>query len=749
MRQMLSLVDEVSQLFTYSSEDLDKILQKVVVLIAKSMDVEVCSIYIYDEEEQKLFMKANIGFNPDVVPKVSLTPGEGLVGLVFLENQIYFEKRADKNEFFKAFPGLGEENYPHFFGVPVHLKNKKLGVLVLQSDKKRKIGELETKVLRALSSQLAIILKNTEMKKKLLEIQPQKVQKQDAVNRRLSGKGVSSGIATGRALFLHDSKRLEEIPISRIDAKSVENEKEVFKTALESAASEMESWSHQMSERLEEVLAVVESQMMLVKDAVFKNKVYGYIEKNYSAESALKLVYEEYKLVFENMENSYFQERILDIKDVISRILSYTYQEQGLKNYEDSILVVSEMFPSYFMELNLGNIKGIVSKKVTFTSHSVILAKALKIPMLTGVVNVFDYVEEGEGIILDAQKSELIVSPDQHTVAEYKKLSEQLNAFFPKQAKGKSETKDGKRIKISANLGLSNEVSMVLKTNFHDVGLFRTEFFFLLRNKFPSLQEQYNAYSKILKNLKGKTVTFRTLDLGGDKQLSYFPLPKEENPLLGFRSVRIFKKHTQILKTQLMALMKAAASYSVQVMFPMINNYEDFMFCRSVMMEAEKELKKAKEKYAWPKLGIMIETMASIFNMRRIAPFISFVSVGTNDLLQYLLAVDRNSVYNDDAYNIYDPSFIETLFLIGEQAKQNGLELSICGEAASNPLLTPVLIGAGFDKLSMVPSAIPLIHQWVQKLDLKSIAEICNKSRDKKRALDVETQLKSFYNKLS
>lgn len=746
MKRMMNLVEEISKLLV-STDEVDGLLDRAVGLIAEYMDVEVCSIYLFDPGSGKLLLKANRGLlKSDGV--VSLYPGEGLVGTAFQQNRMLYEEDANKSVHFKSIPELDEERFPNFFAIPIFFKKRRLGVLVLQSAEKKKINEMQAKLLKSLSSQLAILLKNVELQGRMQNIAKSPPKKKEPVrHKRFSGKGVSPGITVGQAFFMHDLSRLEEIPISRISEEEVEEEKELFTSSLENAIQEMESWSAQMSSSIEEIRDILEGQILLLRDSVFQGKVIKYIESLHPMDSSLKMVYEEYKLIFENMQDGYFRERILDLKDVITRVLSFSSHHEH-KIYDESILVVSEMLPSYFIQLDLSKIKGIVSKKVTMTSHSVILAKAFKIPMVTGIRNVFDYVLEGDRLILDAKKDEIIVNPDKHVELEYQKLLKDLETFSPMQVSGKSITKDGYHVKLSANLGLMHEIPMVLSTEFHDIGLYRTEFLFLLRKEFPNLEEQYDIYDRIMEKLGGKPVTFRTLDLGGDKQLSYFPLPEEENPLLGFRSIRIFKKHTQILKTQLKALMKTAYKWPCRVMFPLINNYEDFAFCISVIREAEKELKRDKHNYRIPELGIMVETPASIFNISRIAPQISFVSVGTNDLLQYLLAVDRNNVYTDDAYNVYDPGFIQALYTIGEQCRKSGIELNICGEAAGNPLLTPILISCGFHKLSMVPASIPQIHHYVQKLDKEEMGVLLSKVLSKRKALDVEAVLKRFYRKI-
>jgi phosphotransferase system enzyme I (PtsP) len=748
MNRLVSLLEKISNLLI-SYQGIQSLLNQAVKLIAEYMEIEVCSIYLYDEGSGKLMLKANVGLDQESVPKIQLRPGEGLVGMVFLENKILFEQEAHKSQYFKYFPDSKEELYPHFFAIPIVFKKKKLGVLALQTDKKKKIDEIETKLLKSLVSQLAILLKNAEIYEKLQEMTKKEgFGGQEVQQKRFPGKGVSPGVSIGKAYFIHDTNRLEDVPITRIAEDQRSREKSLFDSALDNAQKEMEAWVTQMSNSIEEIRGVLEGQIMILKDQVFQKKVLEYIDKLYTLESALKMVYEEYKIIFENMADSYFKERLLDLKDVISRILSYSYQKHEHQIFENSILVVSEMLPSYFTQIDISKIKGIVSKKTTLTSHSVILAKAFKIPMITGVKNIFSYIREGSDLILDAEKQELIIYPEEKVVEEYRNLLKNMKSFYPDQVKGKPVTKDGVFVKLSANLGLMHEIPMVLKTKFYDIGLYRTEFLFLLRKDFPGVQEQYEIYSQILKRLKGKQVTFRVLDLGGDKQLKYFPLPEEENPLLGFRSIRIFKKHPHILKIQLMALMRAAFKYSCRIMFPLVNNYEDFMFCYSLVKEAEIELKKEKENYRVPELGIMIETPASLFNLSRIAPHITFASVGTNDLLQYFLAVDRNNIYTDDAYNVYDPAFIQFLFEIGKGCRNSGLELNICGEVSGNKLMTPVLIGAGFDKLSMVPSSIPLIQQVIQKLDMETVAEICGKVLTRNKALDVETQLKKFYDKL-
>ncbi len=745
MRNILFLIDQISDLLI-SNEDLPTLLSKVVNLIANHVGVETCSLFLLDKKSGKVTLKANIGFDENVVPSVSLEPGEGLVGTCFEQGEMIHEIDASKNKNFKFFKGLGEEKYPQFIAHPIIFRKSSIGVLAIQTSKEVKVNSEIKTFLKLLSSQLAMLLKNVEIHNKLqniLENEP-KISIKDYSNKRVKGIGVSKGISIGKTFFINPANKIDNVTLQKISLENINEELNIFKDSLKEALEELESMSYGLSTKVQSIKEIITGQILLLKDVVLHDKINTFINKKYSLPSALKLVYEEYKIIFNNMEDPYFKERLLDLKDVLSRLLSYSSAKHKHTLYKESILVVEEMFPSYFLQFDLEKIKGIVTKKTTYTSHSVILAKAFNIPMRSGTKEIFEYTKEGDMIILDAQKEEIIVNPYSDVIKEYENLLKNTKRFKKIKVKGDPITKDGYFVKLSANLGLIHEIPMVLESNFYDIGLYRTEFLFLLRKKFPTIKEQYEIYTTILKRLKGKGVTFRTLDLGGDKQLPYFPLPQEDNPLLGFRSIRIFKKHPNILKDQLKALMMAAYSFECKIMFPLVNNYEDFNCCYTILKQAEEDLKNQGVNYKIPPLGIMVETPASIFNLVHIAPQINFASVGTNDLLQYLMAIDRNNSYSDD-YNMFDPSFIKCLFMIGKECSKNKIELNICGEIAGNPLLTPILIGAGFNKLSMVPSSISDVLKTVQKLDIKTIKKLCDTILTKKNALNVKNELEIFY----
>lgn len=749
MNKILGLIEQISEL-VISNQHIDEVLHKAVKLIADYLGVESCSIFLFEQQRNQLIIKANFGLNRDVLPFVILKPGEGLVGYTFVKNKMIYEQDAAKSPYYKHYEGLGEERYPSFFGFPILFKKEKIGVFAIHTNKAKKIKESDTTLLKSLISQIAILLKSVQVQEKIQGVSDPEMNenRSESFNARLKGKGVSSGIVLGKVFFISSNDKIEEIPIKKIPADQIAKEKENFQAAVANAVTELETWMTKITENLYEIKKILEAQILLLKDSVLHKKTLDYIQKGYSLESSLKLMYEEYKILFTNIENDYFKERLVDFKDIFSRILSFAMPKEGGRLYKDSILIVNEMFPSYFMELDLSRIKGIITKKMTLTSHSVILAKTFNLPMITGIPEIFKFTKDGDSIILDAEKEEIIINPSRDIVKEYKNLFKNMEKIAKVKIKGKPVTLDGHRVKLSANLGLVHEIQMITDFQIQDVGLYRTEFLFLLRKDFPGVEEQIDVYEMILKRLKGKEVTFRTLDLGGDKQLLYFPLPEEENPLLGLRSIRIFKRHPQILKDQLKALLRVSSKYKCRIMFPMVNNLEDFEFCYSILKEAELELKQDGKAYKIPPLGIMVETPASIFSLSVIAPYISFASVGTNDLLQYLLAVDRNNLYDDEAYNIYDVGFIKTLFIIGEECRKNGLEVSICGEIAGNPLLTPILIGAGFDKLSMTPTSIPLVMQVIQKLDMESVAVICGRVRSKSKALDIDAELRVFYRRL-
>ncbi|OHD07984.1 MAG: phosphoenolpyruvate--protein phosphotransferase [Spirochaetes bacterium GWB1_36_13] len=749
MNNILALIGKISSLWESIHDDIDKLLERCVEIIAEHIEVEVCSIYLFNEKNSEIYLQANKGLNKEVAKTIRLYPGEGLVGNVFQDERVIYEKNAVKNSYYKNIPGLGEEDYPLFLGIPISFKKIKTGVLVLQSSKKKNYNNIEISLLKSLAAQLAILIRNSELYQNQIHIEDKLfTQTSSSENRRIKGKGVSKGIVVGAAYIIRDTENLDEVKIEKIASSDIDKEENYFEAALKNAVSELEAIHLRLSENLEDIKKIIEAQIMLLKDPGLYKKIKNFIQKGYSLASALKLTLEEYKIIFENMSDSYFQERLLDIKDILSRVLVFAQTKNEKQFPKDCVIVINEMFPSLFIQLDFTRIKGIVTKKMTTTSHSVIMARAQQIPMITGVADVFQFIKDNDVIILDSEKEEIIINPYQEVLKEYENLIKNIEKLSKIHIKGKSITKDGVFVKLSGNIGLMHEIPSVLSSHFHDVGLYRTEFLFLLRKEFPTEEEQYEIYVSILKKLKGKEVTFRTLDLGGDKQLSYFPLPEEENPLLGFRSIRIFKKHPQILKEQLKSLLRASYNGKTRIMFPLINNNEDLGFCFSVLREAEKELIKEKKKYKVPAIGIMVETPAAAFNISNMASSIDFISVGTNDLLQYFLAVDRNNIYNDDSYSFYDPGFIKFLFFIGEEAKKNKIELNLCGEIAGNPLLTPLLLAAGFQKLSMVPTAVEEIVRKVQALDMEKIVSLAAKIMTRKRSVDVQAELKIFHNQL-
>ncbi|PKL15045.1 MAG: hypothetical protein CVV50_01380, partial [Spirochaetae bacterium HGW-Spirochaetae-6] len=386
MKKIFDLLQKLNALLT-TNHEIGYIQEQVVTLIASYINVEVCSLYLFDPNINQLLLKANVGLNPELARLVQLHPGEGLVGLSFEESRIIHEFESQSDPHFKPFPGLGEELYPQLLAVPIAFRDHKLGVLTLQTSAKRKLKKEIHTLLSSLSAQLALLLKNVEIYEqlRLMQSEDNYLENPDIHNKRLKGTGVSPGIVIGHGFFLQDFQKIETLSIKKIAFDEIKKEQTDLEEILAKTQKDLELLLKGIPEKIQGIKEIIEGQLMLLNDPVLRKKVSDYIEKSYNLKSALKLVYEEYRIIFNNMKDPYFRERLLDLKDIISRLLATASSQSQPQLFNDSILIVNEMLPSFFIELDISKIKGIISKKKTLTSHSVILAKTFKIPMITGV----------------------------------------------------------------------------------------------------------------------------------------------------------------------------------------------------------------------------------------------------------------------------------------------------------------------------------------------------------------------------
>ncbi|MEG0329284.1 MAG: phosphoenolpyruvate--protein phosphotransferase [Longicatena sp.] len=543
----------------------------------------------------------------------------------------------------------------------------------------------------------------------------------------LKGIAASSGIAIAKVYKL-------ESPVVEIVKKSatVDEELKKFSDALEKTKADIEIIKGKAAKRLsEEELAVFDAHLMMASDPEFSGQIIAMIENDkVNAEYATQTVSEQTVQMFESMDNDYFRERAADIKDVTYRLkcnlLGLSIPDLSLIE-EDSIVVAHDLTPSDTAQLN-EFAKGFATAIGGRTSHSAIMARSLEIPAVVGTQGVLDAVKNGDMLVLDAIEGEVFVNPDAQTIKKYE--AKALAFAQEKEAlqvlkSAKSITTDGHQVELAGNIGGVKDVAGVLNNGGEGVGLFRTEFLYMNADHFPTEDEQFAAYKEVLEGMEGRKVVVRTLDIGGDKKLSYFTFPEEMNPFLGYRAIRLCLDRTDIFRTQLRALIRASIYGKLCIMFPMIATIDEFRTAKGLFNEEKANLIKEGVKVSDNiEVGMMVEIPAAAVNAENFAKEADFFSIGTNDLIQYTMAADRMSEHVSYLYQPYNPSILRLVNMTIQGAHKEGKWTGMCGEMAGEVYAVPLLLGMGLDEFSMSATSILAARKMVNGLDKKAMENL-------------------------
>lgn len=539
---------------------------------------------------------------------------------------------------------------------------------------------------------------------------------------KFNGKSVYNGIAMGpvKVLRRNDSlvkrRRVEDTDIEISCLKiAVERSKNQLKALYEKAVKEVGRAS----------ASIFEVHQMMLEDEDYMEAIENMIRtENVNAEFATAVTGDNFAQMFSEMDDDYMKARAADIKDISERLVRNLNggQENDLNSEEPSIIIADDLSPSETVQMDKEKILAFVTIHGSTNSHTAILARMMNIPALIGVSVELENIENGSIAIVDGFKGEVIFEPDDNKrkEAEQEIMEENEKRKLLEELKGKPNvTLDGYEINIYANIGSVSDIGYVLENDAGGVGLFRSEFLYLGRNNFPTEVEQYQAYKQAAQMMADKKVIIRTLDIGADKKVDYFNLEKEENPALGYRAIRICLKQQEIFKTQLRALFRAAVYGNISIMYPMITSVEEVKKIQNIVEEVKNELEKQEIQYRIPEQGIMIETPASVFVSDELAELVDFFSIGTNDLTQYTLAIDRQNEKLDDFYNPHHPAILRMIKMVVDNGHKYGKWVGICGELGADTTLTEEFVRMGIDELSVAPGAVLKIRKIIRELKMK------------------------------
>ncbi|GAB6990805.1 phosphoenolpyruvate--protein phosphotransferase [Paenibacillus pini] len=550
---------------------------------------------------------------------------------------------------------------------------------------------------------------------------------------KINGIAASAGIAIARAFILEHSEystqqRAIENPeseITRLDA------------ALDQSRIELEAIKSRTFKELGEKKAeIFESHLLILNDPELINPIKDKItEESVNAEFALHEIASQFIEMFENMKSAYLQERAADMRDVTKRILKHLLgiTELSLTEIsEETIVIAEDLTPSDTAQLNRNYVKGFATNTGGRTSHSAIMARSLEIPAVVGTQNITTQLKQGDIVIVDGLQGEVLVNPTEETIAEYRSKQEQHNrqvAEWKKLRDQNTLSKDGMHVELAANIGTPGDVIGVLDNGGEGVGLYRTEFLYMGRDKLPSEEVQYNAYKAVLEKMEGKPVVVRTLDIGGDKELPYMDLPKEMNPFLGFRAIRLCLDQQDIFRVQLRALLRASVYGNLRIMFPMIATLNEFREAKAVLLDEKEKLQAANIAVSEDiQLGIMVEIPSTAVLADQFAKEVDFFSIGTNDLIQYTMAADRMNERVSYLYQPYNPAILRLVKMVIDAAHHEGRWVGMCGEMAGDATAIPLLLGLGLDEFSMSASSILPARSQISKLNASEMKELAGKA---------------------
>ena len=721
-RQHLSLLCDIGELSNLISEtkDIDSFLQQTVQLVASHLRADVGSIYMFDETRSELVLKATIGLNPLSVDQVKMKVGEGLVGWTLDKMEPVLEGTACESPRFKFFEACDEEGYNSFLSVPISRANERIGVLVVQHAQSDFFDHSDVMALRAIAAQLAGTIANARLMMMLNKPQPPDADS-DVIQRLrfIRGEATVSGFACAPAAKLKPADPLLEHVPDEIFFTGIAD----FRRAVQKTMGQLKRLQEQLVRRLPESAALIfESHYMILKDPRFVQKIGDDIIKGLPAPHAVRRTGRHFIQLFDESANPYIREKTHDIEDLVRRLLFNLRKEKpgGESPMDHHIVIASQLYPSDLLKMASESVAGIILVSGGVTSHVAIIARSLHIPMVIAKKSELLQIPEGTMILMDAEVGTIYLDPSEHVRRQFQDRNQVRIETAGKSTGMDAETRtaDGVRVELLANINLLSELELARELKAEGIGLYRSEFPFIVRSVFPSEEEQLLVYTSLFQEMGDRPVLIRTLDVGGDKVLPYLNIPKEQNPELGLRSIRFSLRYRDIFDQQIRAILRAGAQAgSLGIMFPMISSIDEFETARTAVHEAIAAL--AKENlahHASPALGAMIELPAIVEIMDELAQCADFFSIGTNDFIQYMLAVDRTNENVSEYYQPFHPAVLRALAHIARKAAKHDRPLSVCGEAAHQPAFLPFLIGIGIRRLSVDPQFLPVVQKAISSV---------------------------------
>lgn len=724
------------------AKDFKAALDIITARVQRSMNTDVCSIYLLDKQSNRYVFMSTQGLNKEAEGRLSLAKNQGLVGLVAQREEPINLDNAPEHAAFKFLPDIGEEPFKSFLGTPIIHQRDVLGVLVVQQREARKFDEIEESFMVTIAAQLAGVIAHAQVTGAITQLDEKQAAKKDV---RFFGLTGCTGVSIGQVVVISPQADLHAVTSKKCE--NIEEEIDFFQVCLDAVRVDIKDFRDQLADRVAaQEIALFDVYLQMLDDSAIGGEVVSRIRTGIWAQGALSEVVLAHMQTFEVMDDPYLRERATDVKDLGLRILAYLQEAEPIQREfsEPTVLVAEELTASMLGIVPRDKLVGLVSVQGSGNSHVAILARSMGIPTVVGVMGMPYKKLDKQTLIVDGYRAMVVANASEALLKRYRDVSEEekLASKGLEQLKNlPSETTDNVKLPLMVNTGLMVDVVRSLDNGADGVGLFRTEVPFLLSDRFPSEEEQREIYRSQLQAFHPRPVTMRTLDIGGDKSLPYFPI-KEDNPFLGWRGIRITLDHPEIFLVQIRAMLKASIGFhNLRIMLPMIASMHEFIDAKALIRRAYKELIEDGLDIKMPAVGVMIEVPSAVYLIRDLAKIADFLSVGSNDLTQYLLAVDRNNSRVAHLYETYHPAVLRALAKIGRVAGEEGKPVSVCGELAGDPAAAVLLLAMGFTSLSMNATSIPRVKSIIRLIDFTTAKKLLEVVLRLDNAKDIEDYL--------
>jgi phosphotransferase system enzyme I (PtsP) len=737
---MLAKLQQIVQRVN-AAADLRAAVPIIVQEVRAEMGTDVCSVFVRDPVAPEYVLMATEGLNPDSVGKIRMAAGEGIVGLVAARQEPVNVAEAARHPNYRFFPESGEQQFSGFLAVPLVHFRETVGVLVVQHRTRRVFDEDEVAFLVTIGAQLAATLSYAARGSLIASPEPEA----SGPVGMIQGLPGAPGVTIGSIVLPSPLADLDAVA-DHVPADAAKDEAS-FRRAVRETQRELRAAADRMHGNLsDEARAIFDVYILILGQDDLVEDVVARIRAGNWAPAALRDTIAEHARAFEQADDPYLQARAEDVRGIGRRILlRLTSDVAAVREYpEDAVLLGDEVGLARVAEVPQRQLRGIVCLRGSVFSHTAVLARGLGVPSVMGLGPRDIRSLDGHPIIVDGYRGRVFIDPLPAVLQEYRRLIQQegrLSARLAQLRDLEPKTTDGVRIGLALNVGMLTDIDVAANLDVDEVGLYRSEFPFMSRQTFPVEHEQCETYRKVLQAFAPKPVTMRTLDVGGDKPLPYFPL-REDNPFLGWRGIRLTLDRPDILLPQLRAMLRASSGLNnLRIMFPMIGQVEELKAARQAVERACRELREEGCECAAPALGAMLEVPSALLSIPALARYADFFSIGTNDLTQYLLAVDRNNPSVARLYNPLDPAIIRALALAVRDARRCGRPVSVCGEMAADPGSAILLLGMGLHALSMSASAVPRIKWMIRNFSSRRAQQVLRRAMRMESANSVRRML--------